>query len=123
MPTPPTPLTPGQAVAAITMHAIVGDGSVTAEEHETLHDALGDFRELWNTESVENALHAVHRRMRTQGPERLLEDAIAAVPLHLQGPLLETVRELAASDGDPTQDEDSLLARLSGAFVATRKKR
>ena len=121
MPAQPTPLSPGQAVAAIASHAVFGDGSVTSEEQETLEDCLGDFRELWAHETLEEALDAVSQLIRAQGSDAVLEQAIAAVPDHLQGPLLETVRELVEVDGRASDEEDDLLAMLSSSFVTTRK--
>lgn len=121
VPAPSAPLSPGQAVAAIASHAVFGDGSVTAEEQETLEECLGDFHELWKQESRQDALDAVSQRIRKQGSDAVLEAAIASVPHHLQGPLLETVRELVESDGRSSDDEDDLLSMLSAHFVATRK--
>ena len=113
-------LTPGQAVAAIAQHAILGDGSVTSEEQETLRGCLGDFPELWKAESIDAALKAVNLRVRKEGHSAILELAIPSVPRHLQGPLLAAVRELADSDGTASADEDALVARLSQAFVGSR---
>ncbi len=115
------PWTPAQAVAAIASQAILGDGSVTAEEQETLVECLGDFSELWQAESLEDALDEVSHRIRRDGSDAVLAQAIAAVPHRLQAPLLATVRELAESDGAPSEDETDLLAMLSAAFVAQRK--
>lgn len=114
---PTTPLTAGQAVAAIASQAVFGDGSVTAEEVEMLKARLGGFTQLWTAESVDAAMKVVGERMRHQGVDAVLTEAVATVPRHLQQPLLGTVRDLVQSDGSASADEDELVARLNAAYA------
>ncbi|MES2153929.1 MAG: TerB family tellurite resistance protein [bacterium] len=115
------PLTPGQAVAAIASQAVFGDGSVTQEENDTLRGCLAEFPELWASESLEAAMKAVGERMRRNGVQAVLTEAVATVPPHLQQPLLTTVKELVASDGDASVDESELIATLDSAFGKKRR--